>query len=192
MCSSLYVRSHICSVTKEAIFGVRFKEPENRSKQLIAGSKTKRKDVLTVGKSTCWVIVGFWVDLTALGDPSEPVGLFLFLFFFKLRCTACGILVPQPGIEPWPLAMRVMSPNHWTAREFPNLSVWLQRGVEYKCRQHFTAALYWYWPLARFCSLRSRSSEKESHLGPTRLHWIDLVVPYTQHTHTHTHTHTQA
>ena len=31
---------------------------------------------------------------------------------------ACGI-VPQPGIEPGPLAVRVQSPNHWTAREFP-------------------------------------------------------------------------
>ena len=26
-------------------------------------------------------------------------------------------LVPQPGIEPWALALRVPSPNHWTARE---------------------------------------------------------------------------
>ena len=63
----------------------------------------------------------------------------LLLFFFKssiLRCMydshkkvlpffsfgpcheACGILVPQPGIEPgwqWKL-----SPNHWTTREFPS------------------------------------------------------------------------
>ena len=31
---------------------------------------------------------------------------------------ACGILVPQPGIEPGPLAVRVWSPNHWTAKEF--------------------------------------------------------------------------
>ena len=32
---------------------------------------------------------------------------------------AYEILVPQPGIEPRPLAVRVLSPNHWTAREFP-------------------------------------------------------------------------
>ena len=31
----------------------------------------------------------------------------------------CGILVPQPGIEPGPLAVKVWSPNHRTAREFP-------------------------------------------------------------------------
>ena len=32
---------------------------------------------------------------------------------------ACGILVPQPGIEPGPPAMKAQSPNHWIAREFP-------------------------------------------------------------------------
>ena len=32
---------------------------------------------------------------------------------------ACGILVPQPGIEPAPLALEVQNLNHWTAREVP-------------------------------------------------------------------------
>ena len=32
---------------------------------------------------------------------------------------ACGILVPQPGMEPIPLAMEAWSPNHLTTREFP-------------------------------------------------------------------------
>ena len=27
---------------------------------------------------------------------------------------ACGILVPQPGIEPAPSAVKARSPNHWT------------------------------------------------------------------------------
>ena len=44
---------------------------------------------------------------------------FVCLFVFWLRCTACGLLVPRPGIEPGPLAVRAQSPNHWTAREFP-------------------------------------------------------------------------
>ena len=30
---------------------------------------------------------------------------------------ACGILVPQPGIEPVSSAVEVPSPNHWTTRE---------------------------------------------------------------------------
>ena len=32
---------------------------------------------------------------------------------------ACGILVPQPGIEPMPPAVEAWSPNHWPIREFP-------------------------------------------------------------------------
>ena len=39
-------------------------------------------------------------------------------FFFWLLSAACGILVPQSGIEPAPLAVKAQSPNHWTAREF--------------------------------------------------------------------------
>ena len=26
----------------------------------------------------------------------------------------------QPGIEPGPMALKAQSPNHWTAREFPD------------------------------------------------------------------------
>ena len=32
---------------------------------------------------------------------------------------AFRILLPQPGIEPRPLTVKALSPNHWTAREFP-------------------------------------------------------------------------
>ena len=42
-----------------------------------------------------------------------------FFFFFGPCCTACGILVPRPGIEPGPSAVRAQSPNYWTTREFP-------------------------------------------------------------------------
>ena len=33
--------------------------------------------------------------------------------------TTCRILIPQPGTEPWPEAVKVQSPNHWTVREAP-------------------------------------------------------------------------
>ena len=59
--------------------------------------------------------------------------LFLFLLFFFYvnyllyrgniffsHRVACGILVPQPGLEPWTPAR---SPNHWTAREFPRNNI---------------------------------------------------------------------
>ena len=38
--------------------------------------------------------------------------------FFQLHRADCGILVPQPGIELGPTAVKVLSPNHWMAREF--------------------------------------------------------------------------
>ena len=40
-------------------------------------------------------------------------------FFLKLRHTACRILVHWSGVEVRPLAVKVQSSNHWTAREFP-------------------------------------------------------------------------
>ena len=44
----------------------------------------------------------------------------LFFYFFWPCHVACRILAPQgPGIEPKPSAVKVRSPNHWTAREFP-------------------------------------------------------------------------
>lgn len=42
------------------------------------------------------------------------------LFGFFWRSRAHGILVPNQGVEPVPLAMEVQSPNHWTAREVPD------------------------------------------------------------------------
>lgn len=41
----------------------------------------------------------------------------IFLFFFG-QATACGILVPQPRIEPVTPSMETWRPNHWTSREF--------------------------------------------------------------------------
>ena len=34
-------------------------------------------------------------------------------------CMAGRILVLQPGNEPQAMAVEALSPNHWTAREFP-------------------------------------------------------------------------
>ena len=39
-------------------------------------------------------------------------------YFFWPHHAACGILVPRPGVEPRPSAVKAQSPNHWTAREF--------------------------------------------------------------------------
>ena len=42
-----------------------------------------------------------------------------FFFLIWLHHEACEVLVPQPGVEPWALAVKVLNPNHWTSREIP-------------------------------------------------------------------------
>ena len=48
---------------------------------------------------------------------------FVFFFSFYFLAMPCGMwdLSPQPGIEPVPPAVGVQSPNHCTAREFPQI-----------------------------------------------------------------------
>ena len=43
---------------------------------------------------------------------------FLFPFFFGGELHV-GILVPQPGVEPMPVALEVQSLRPWTTREVP-------------------------------------------------------------------------
>ena len=44
-----------------------------------------------------------------------------FFILFWLCPVACGILVPQLGVKPTPLAVKAVSPHHRTAGEFPLL-----------------------------------------------------------------------
>ena len=53
---------------------------------------------------------------------------------------ACGILVPRPGIKHVPPAVKVWSPNHWTAREFP---VQFNKRQEIKMPSVPTVSLPW-------------------------------------------------
>ena len=55
----------------------------------------------------------------------------LIYIFFWLPWAACGILVPWPGIEPGPSAVKVLSPNHWTSRKFPKTSILNPIGVSW-------------------------------------------------------------
>ena len=43
--------------------------------------------------------------------------------FFLALPQACSILVLQPGIEPEPPTLEAQSLNHWTAREFPKVTI---------------------------------------------------------------------
>ena len=56
------------------------------------------------------------------GFYKKPI-IYIQFFLFWPRPTACGILVPQPGIEPGPMAVKAPSPNDWTARELLNLGI---------------------------------------------------------------------
>ena len=64
-------------------------------------------------------------------------------FFFGggALCVACRILVPWPGIEPGARAVRALSSNHWTSREFLHLQCF------------FT------WPTSRWLSRTRRSAQ---------------------------------
>ena len=48
---------------------------------------------------------------------------YLFIYLFWSWHEACGILVPQPWIEPGPSAVKALGPNHQTIREFPHQSL---------------------------------------------------------------------
>ena len=48
-----------------------------------------------------------------------PIAPLFFYLLFWPYCVACRILVPRPGTEPRPVAVKAPSPNHWTAREIP-------------------------------------------------------------------------
>ena len=51
-------------------------------------------------------------------QKQEQKETFSIQFYFLLHPAAFGNLVPLPGIEPWPPAVKRQCPNHWTTREF--------------------------------------------------------------------------
>ena len=67
--------------------------------------------------------------IVPIENKTFSIGKNLFKNFIFWPChTAGGILVPWPGIESGHSAVKAWSPNHWTAREFPeiemNLACW--------------------------------------------------------------------
>ena len=55
--------------------------------------------------------------------PGTPAAGFSFFFFFLAVLHSLGILVPQPGLEPGPSAVKAVSLNHWTSRGVPGFFV---------------------------------------------------------------------
>ena len=70
--------------------------------------------------ASLWLLLSFspFLRLTDLWSCCFLLLLFVFCLFW-LYCRACGIVVPWPGIELEPLAVKAQNPNHWTTREFP-------------------------------------------------------------------------
>ena len=72
-----------------------------------------------------------------------------FFFFFQLYCMACRILVPWPGIEFTPSAVKRQNPNHWTPRKFPTIPCFYSVTLLVK-----TSKLGWFW-YAPSCRIRA-------------------------------------
>ena len=66
-----------------------------------------------------------------------PKDIFPSFFFGGGGCAEqlAGILIPWPGIEPGPSAVKVPSPNHWTAREFPPKDICKCIGKDVYCSE---------------------------------------------------------
>ena len=71
---------------------------------------------------------------------------------------SCGILVPQPGIEPMPLAVKAQNLNHRTTGEVP------------------TVGIYWRFSQAEKLGQCSRVAESP----PGRFLWRRPVLPWDQ------------
>ena len=49
----------------------------------------------------------------------------IYFFFFRPHHAGCRILVHRPGIKPSPPSVEAWSFNHWTAREIPQIFIFL-------------------------------------------------------------------
>ena len=75
--------------------------------------------VLTTGLSGNSIIKLFLYKQLLINYSDSKTFFSTKLFIFWPCCIACGILVPQPWIEPAPPAWKVSSLNRWTTREAP-------------------------------------------------------------------------
>ena len=58
---------------------------------------------------------------------------------------ACKILVPLPGMEPRPPAVRVHSPNHWIVREFPRWCFIFYSTYFFNIWILYKSIIFWYF-----------------------------------------------
>ena len=115
------------------------------------------------------VYTSMWVPPPPTSSFLWPFLLLLFLFVLLLHA-ACGILVPWPGIEPGPLAVKVQRPNHWTTRVVPPLSplaiyIW-------RFRSHLTLS---HQP-SQFCLLGQASIPRHPEFSSLSPFWLWCLI----------------
>ena len=109
---------------------------EDKQKHKSVGAKGRRRvtdtqEVVIAKKNA----TEFRTVVTSMGGGVTPEKGFLefwnilCLFFFWPCHAACGILLPQPGVEPVPPAVEAQSLNHWTAREVQKLYIFLIKKI---------------------------------------------------------------
>lgn len=94
-----------------------------------ATSMTARNPNHQVTRELRVTLLSFFVELVLCGRhcAGSRAMFFSFVLTFILVClfvffflhTAYGILIPQQGVEPGPLAAKARIPNPWTTRESP-------------------------------------------------------------------------
>ena len=62
----------------------------------------------------------------SLASPRDILSFFLSTNFFFFYGHACGILILVAGTEPAPSAMEAQCLNHWTTREDPIISFFIE------------------------------------------------------------------
>ena len=83
------------------------------------GERAGTKPILC-GVFTLWTFalrLEFYL-LFSPGASSHGSNFCCFGFFLAATCVTYRILVPQPGIETMPSAVKAWGPHHWTTREF--------------------------------------------------------------------------
>ena len=92
--------------------------------------------------SSTFCFVWLYLGNFQSGETKKYLYSAIFLFFLSyilfyiiiiiiwLCCTTCGILLPQPGIEPVPPAVEMWSLNHRATKEVPTLPFFIESTPE--------------------------------------------------------------
>ena len=102
--------------------------------------------LLVCSKFFNWSVWGYFVYFLVFICLGSTISCEFSGSFFGQFRTACGILVPQPEIQPRPLAVKAQSPNDWTTKEFPKQWFLLYVSFDiYVSNTRFFLYDFWLW-----------------------------------------------